>query len=186
MTPNDSDMTHNHREEPYTGIGICNPKNPTNMGSVLRACGCFGADEIYYTGTRYDKAQRFNTDTKNTLATLPMIHTESLIASAVADTQIVCVELVENATTLPEFEHPDRALYIFGAEDSNLSQELVDQAHHVVFIPTVGCLNLSASVHVLLYDRQTKRQSLMNQEQSNSLVRTSRDCRNNLIAAKTL
>ncbi len=155
------------------------------MGSVMRACGCFKADEIYYTGERFNHAQRYNTDTKNARLTHPQIHTESIIESAPEEVKIVCVELVENAIALPEFQHPDRALYIFGPEDYNLSQKVINQADHVVFIPTAGCLNLAATVHVVLYDRQSKRSNTTTKAQSNELVRNSRDCRNHLVAASS-
>ena len=45
-------------------IGLSNPKSPTNIGAVLRAAGCYKADAVIYTGTRYDKAAKFQTDTK--------------------------------------------------------------------------------------------------------------------------
>ena len=38
-------------------ICLTNPKSPTNVGAVLRAAGCFGANEILYTGNRYDRAK---------------------------------------------------------------------------------------------------------------------------------
>ena len=36
-------------------LGLVNPKDAANVGSVLRALGCYGADgAVVYTGTRYD------------------------------------------------------------------------------------------------------------------------------------
>ncbi|CCW67910.1 unnamed protein product [Phytomonas sp. Hart1] len=46
--------------------------------------------------------------------------------------------------------------YLFGAEDSSISQYFLDQCKEVVFIPTYGSVNLSASVNVVLYDRVAK------------------------------
>jgi tRNA C32,U32 (ribose-2'-O)-methylase TrmJ len=37
-----------------------------------------------------------------------------------------------------------------------LPQSVIDQADAVVYIPTVGCMNLAATVNVLLYDRLAK------------------------------
>ena len=68
----------------------------------------------------------------------------------------MCVELVEGASPLPEFVHPEQAIYIFGPEDGSVPQELIDRADHVVYIPTIGCMNLAATVNVLLYDRLAK------------------------------
>jgi len=139
------------------------------------------ADSIFYTGTRYPRASRYATDTSNTVASLPPIHVDSLTEKLPAATKIVCIELAENAIALPDFTHPKRCIYIFGAEDYNLSQTTIDRADHTVFIPTSGCLNLAASVNIVLYDRYQKvHHQTMPVAQRNKLVRNSRDCRNNL------
>ncbi|MCU8306563.1 TrmH family RNA methyltransferase, partial [Vibrio vulnificus] len=54
------------------------------------------------------------------------------------------------------FVHPEKAIYLFGPEDGSLPQEVVDKAHHVAYIPTHGCMNLAATVNVLMYDRLAK------------------------------
>jgi tRNA(Leu) C34 or U34 (ribose-2'-O)-methylase TrmL len=55
-----------------------------------------------------------------------------------------------------DFVHPENAYYIFGPEDSSIKKELLDHCLHVVYIPTIGCMNLAATVHVVLYDRMAK------------------------------
>ena len=35
-------------------VGLVNPKSPENVGSVMRAAGCYGVDEVYYTGNRFE------------------------------------------------------------------------------------------------------------------------------------
>jgi len=173
----------------YCAIGLSNPKSPSNVGSVVRACGCFSADHIFYTGTRYDRAEPFYTDTANRREEIPLTHVDDLVESLVKNRadiackslELVCVELCENATPLPSFNHPAQACYLFGPEDYSLSQETIDRADHVVFIPTNGCLNLSASVNVVLYDRRLKQASGTSTHNYDELIRSSRDCRNNLI-----
>jgi hypothetical protein len=51
---------------------------------------------------------------------------------------------------------PDRALYIFGPEDGSLDKDIRDWCEDVVYIPTTGCMNLAATVNVVLYDRLAK------------------------------
>ncbi len=173
-------MNNSTLHRSYCAIGLSNPKSPGNVGSVVRACGCFDADHIYYTGTRYDRAQPFYTDTANRRDEIPLTRVDDLLLATTGTLKVVCIELCENAIPLTEFQHPDRALYVFGPEDYSLSQETIDASDHVVFIPTNGCLNLSASVNVVLYDRAMKRSPALDSKEYNSLVRTSRDCRNNL------
>ncbi len=167
----------------YCAIGLSNPKSPSNVGSVVRACGCFAADHIFYTGIRYDRAEPFYTDTANRRHEIPLTNIDNLTKAPVkAEVKLVCIELCENAIPLASYNHPDQALYLFGPEDYSLSQETIDQADDVVFIPTTGCLNLSASVNLVLYDRMAKQAKAMSHGEYNDLIRRSRDCRNNLIA----
>ncbi|NQZ11246.1 MAG: RNA methyltransferase [Algicola sp.] len=161
----------------HVSIGLLNPKSPENVGSVMRAVGCYQANAVFYTGKRYDRAVKYQTDTKNVELKVPLTAVECLIESVPENTKIVCVELVEGATSLPEYQHPDRAFYILGPEDGSLSQAIVDKADDVVYIPTVGCMNLAATVNVLLYDRLAK-STLSNA--GDALIRQSRDCNNNV------
>jgi len=68
----------------------------------------------------------------------------------------VAVELVEGAKPLTEYKHPARAFYIFGPEDGTLKKKITDFCDDVVYIPTEGCMNLAATVNVVLYDRLAK------------------------------
>ncbi|KAB0466035.1 MULTISPECIES: RNA methyltransferase [Vibrio] len=162
----------------HVTIGLTNPKSPTNVGAVMRAAGCYQVDEVKYTGQRYEKAAKFHTDTKSAARTIPLTGVESFLDNLELETQIVCVELAEGATPLPRFKHPENAIYIFGPEDGSISQDVADRADHVVYVPTVGCMNLAATVNVLLYDRLAKSEEM---DESNELIKKSRDNRNHLL-----
>ena len=179
----------------HVSIGLTNPQSPSNVGVVMRAAGCYEVDSVFYTGRRYAKAAKFHTDTHNSSSKIPLTGVDSLldaldgtaledegIASEIkseitSEIKIVCVELVEGATPLPEFVHPDKALYIFGPEDGTIEQKVVDKAHAVVYVPTVGCMNLAATVNVLLYDRLAKSATTI---ASDELIRKSRDINNHV------
>lgn len=161
--------------ESTLNIGLINPKSPTNVGAVMRASGCYQVDKVYYTGERYKKAAKFNTDTKNITEKIPLISTESVIEAVTSNTKIICVDLVEGSTPLPHFTHPENAIYIFGPEDGTIPQNIINEADEVVYIPTIGCMNLAATVNVLLYDRMVK----LNQfEYGDNLIKSSRDKNN--------
>jgi len=159
-------------------IALHNPKSPTNVGSVMRAAGCYQATAVRYTGERFARAVKFQTDTKNINVQIPLTHVEDLLADLPVNIKVVCVEFAEGATLLPRFEHPERAIYVFGPEDGSLPQSMIDAADHVVFIPTVTCMNLAASVNVVLYDRLCK--STLNIS-SEDAIKRSRDNNNRLI-----
>lgn len=158
-------------------LGLSNPKSPTNVGAVLRAAGCFQANNILYTGKRYERAAPFCTDTQNLSKSIPMTGVECLLESAPEDAKIVVIEFAEDAISLADFQHPDNAFYIFGPEDGSVKQKVVNQADSVVYIPTVGSLNLAATVNVVLYDRLAKSQQ---SKEGNELIRESRDVNNRL------
>lgn len=179
----------------HVTIGLTNPKNPSNVGGVMRAAGCYSVDQVLYTGHRYALAAKFsgsinNTDTQKASEKIPLIGIDDFLQlkkpsikeqleKLPESTKVICVDLVEGATPLPHFQHPDQALYIFGPEDGSINQTVIDQADDVVYVPTVGCMNLAASVNVLLYDRLAK--SLVKQdklETDNELIRKSRDTNN--------
>ncbi len=171
-------MTSPHSK---TFIGLCNPKSPDNVNSVLRSAGNFGADAVFYTGSRYPRARDLNPDlpkmSRKVGQQVPETRINCLLDAAEAGMKIVCVELAMNATPLPEFEHPESAFYIFGPEDGTLSQEVIDQADAVIYVPTTGCLNLAASVNIVLYDRSAKRPHV---QAGNALIEDSRDRNNNI------
>ncbi|WP_158968786.1 RNA methyltransferase [Paraglaciecola sp. L3A3] len=157
-------------------LAISNPKSPQNMGSILRAAGCYQVATIRYTGKRYARASAFSTDTKNAHLNIPVTQVAEIIqAEPDKDLVKVGIELVEGATPLPKFKHPDNALYIFGPEDGSLSQEVVNQCDHIVYIPTVGCMNLAATVNVLLYDRLAKTAIMPTDDK---VIKASRDTNN--------
>ena len=175
----------------HVTIGLSNPKTPTNVGAIMRAAGCYQANQVIYTGDRYKQAARYNketlrTDTRNMQEKIPLsavddfIGIKNLLDNIPTTAKIICVDLVEGAIPLPHFTHPDEAVYIFGPEDGTIKQEVIDQADAVVYVPTVGCMNLAATVNVLLYDRLSKSVTIKegSSEADNDLIRKSRDTNN--------
>jgi len=162
-------------------IGLSDPKSATNVGAVMRAAGCYGVDNVIYTGTRYDRAVKLNTDTKKVSSLIPLSQQQHLLDNKADDVQVVCVDLIEGATPLPNFIHPEKALYLFGPEDGTLKQSIINQADAVVYVPTIGCMNLAATVNVLLYDRLSKSSQFVT---DNELIKKSRDNNNRVVVKK--
>jgi len=160
-----------------TIIGLVNPKTPTNMGAIMRAAGCYQVSSVRYTGERFGYAVKYHTDTQDIFGKIPLLHVESLLDGLPESTEIVCVELVEGAALLTEFVHPEQAIYVFGPEDGSIAQDLIDRADHVVYIPTIGCMNLAATVNVVLYDRLAKSKQIID---SFERIVSSRDMNNRL------
>lgn len=163
-------------------IGLLNPKSPENVASVLRAAGNYRVNSVFYTGTRYPRAARLKPCTvdmsRKVSKDIAITGVEHLIDDTPDDLDIVCIEFAENAIALPAYRHPHNALYIFGPEDGTISQNIIDRADAVVYVPTVGCMNLSATVNVVLYDRLAKSANEFSSLEGNRLIRESRDINN--------
>ena len=172
-------------KESKVSIGLINPKSPENVASVMRAAGNFRVDSVFYTGKRYPRAVRLKSCTvdmgRKVSQTISLSEVTNLIDDLPEKLKIVCVEFAEDAIALPEYQHPFNALYIFGPEDGSISQQVINRADAVVYVPTIGCMNLAATVNVVLYDRLTKSSLRF---ESNTLIRQSRDINNSLKVAK--
>jgi len=166
---------------PNAHIGLTDPKSPDNVGAVMRAAGCYEASSVSYTGERFNKAiargQKLHTDTKKVSRRIPLTHISNFINAIPKGATPVAIEFVEGATSLIDYKHPTNAYYIFGPEDKSLEKDVVAWCKDVIYVPTVGCMNLAATVNVVLYDRIAK---LGPRRQGNDLIRASRDNNNRL------
>ncbi len=83
-------------KEPKVSIGLCNPKSPENVGSVMRAAGNYRVDSVFYTGRRYPRAVELNPDiprmSRSVSQDIPLSGVNCLLDEAADDMQIVCVE----------------------------------------------------------------------------------------------
>lgn len=134
-------------------IGLDNPKTAANVGAVLRAAGCFDARMVAVSGRRY---QHSAADARKAYRSLPFLQVADLRAIVPYDCVPVAIDLIEQAVPLVEYQHPERAFYIFGAEDATLGSRITSWCRDLVYIPTQAPLNLAATVNIVLYDRLAK------------------------------
>ena len=140
----------------FSCVGLHNPKTPHNVGSAMRACGVYGASQCYFTGKRYAKAKQFITDPQKNYRHIPLTHTDCLHSVIPYDCVPVAIELISGAKSLFDYTHPERAFYIFGPEDGTLGSSVLGFCRDVVYVPGHMCMNLAATVNVVLYDRAMK------------------------------
>ena len=141
----------------YTVIALDNPKYDANIGGALRATQCYGGSLIVVSGTRFRK---WSTDTTSAYKHIPILRTgdKDIMEFVPYNCIPVAVEFIseEKSISLPMFEHPERAFYVFGAEDNTLGARVLDKCKCQVYVPTSYCMNLAATVNVVLYDRLSK------------------------------
>lgn len=147
------------REWPYqrgfAAIGLHRVRNGFNVGGAMRAAHCYGAKLIVTSGVRNEDI-RHQADTPVTWRRLPVLAVDDLRNAIPFDCVPVAVDLVEGATSLPAYQHPARAFYVFGPENGTLGADVLSWCRDRVSVPTQGCMNLAATVNVILYDRIAK------------------------------
>jgi tRNA(Leu) C34 or U34 (ribose-2'-O)-methylase TrmL len=143
----------------YAAVGLHQPKTATNVGAALRAVGVYEAAMLAICGKRFKMAA---TDTNQEFKNTPVFNTLNLKDIIPYNCIPVAVEIVEGAIPLPSYNHPERAFYIFGPEDGAVPNEVLGWCRDIVSIPTKYCMNLAATVNVVLYDRMAK--GLRNEE----------------------
>lgn len=134
-------------------IGLYKPKSAVNIGSALRAATCYGAGFVAIHGRR--DGVRSATDTTAAHDTIPVLRTEDLRSVIPFNCVPVAVELMDGVS-LVDYEHPRSAFYVFGPEDSSLGKAVTSWCRDIVYVPTKVCMNLAATVNVVLYDRLAK------------------------------
>lgn len=140
-------------------MGLVNPKTRENVGSVLRAAGCYDLSMVVVAGMRPDHYMgRICTDTQKSYRHIPTLRVPDVFDAIPFDCVPVAVDLQPNAKNLVNFCHPERAFYIFGPEDGTLGKAITDRCKYAVQVPTRFCMNLAATVNVILYDRLAKQQ----------------------------
>ena len=121
----------------YAAVGLWQPKDGRNVGGALRAAQVYGAVLVALIGAhRPAVLSRHPTDTMKAHRHIPVVLGADIAAVRPLDCHVVAVEFDARGKTLPEFKHPERALYLFGPEDGSLPAHILAAAEHVVRIPT--------------------------------------------------
>lgn len=138
----------------FFGIGIAGVSKSMNVGSLFRTAHAFGASFVFTVGAKYARKVGRGADTSNAPEQVPFYDfpdAESLILPE--GTELVGVEIVDDATELPSFRHPRRAAYILGAERFSLPSALLDRCAYSVRIPTHFSINVGLAGALVMYDR---------------------------------
>lgn len=136
----------------WTGIGIYGSKFPVNIGTLVRSARCFNVDFVFTIGARYKKSSAAVGHDDH----IPIMHFDDWFGDAADavpdDSRVVCVENTASSRDLRNFQHPERAIYLLGAEDYGIPDEILEQ-HQTVSVDSEWCLNVSVAGSLVMYDR---------------------------------
>jgi tRNA G18 (ribose-2'-O)-methylase SpoU len=142
----------------YFAIGVYHPKTEVNIGTLYRTAYLYKAAFVFTVGHRY-RIQA--SDTPKATLHIPLFHFDTiddLVAHLPNSAPLIGVELDPRGEQLPGFDHPERAVYLLGAEDNGLPAHVIDRCHALVEIPTVQpqSMNVATAGSIVLYDRHVK------------------------------
>lgn len=137
----------------YFEIGVYRPKTPANIGTLWRSAFQLGASGIFTVGCRFPQQ---SSDTPKAWRHVPLRHyadLADLIAHKPMGCQIVGVEM--GGRPLSQFAHPERAIYLLGAEDSGLSAEALAVCESLVSLQAVATesYNVAVAGSIVAYSR---------------------------------
>jgi tRNA G18 (ribose-2'-O)-methylase SpoU len=131
---------------------------------LWRSASAFGAAFLATVGRRYLGRQA--SDTTDARRHIPLLHfpdVADLIEHLPYSCPLVGVELDPRAIELDFYQHPERGLYLLGAEDHGLPVTVLDMCHGLVRIPTVTpwSINVACAGAAVLFDRCAKARKLV-------------------------
>ena len=138
----------------YFGIGIYNGKDKANIGTLWRSAFNLGAKFIFVIGKRY---KHQCSDTVKALKHIPFFEYDKMDDLEIPkDCKLIGVELTETARELKNYIHPERAIYLLGAEDNGLPEIVLSKCHDIIKIDSQFCMNVAVAGSIVMYDRKVK------------------------------
>lgn len=136
----------------YFGIGIFHTKTEHNVGTLWRSAYQLGASFVFTIGRRYKEQ---SSDTYKTTRHTPLYHYrdfDHFQESRPHGAELIGVELSDKAETIPGFKHPQRAIYLLGAEDHGLPPQVMQKCQSIVALKG-GSFNVAVAGSIIMYDR---------------------------------
>jgi len=140
----------------YFGIGIYHVKKEVSVGTLWRSAYQLGASFIYTIGRRYEKQA---SDTTRAWRHIPLFHYQDIDdfqLHSPYDCPVIAVEI--GGHRLSNFVHPERVVYLLGAEDYGLPEEILSRCYTIISLSSIRqeSFNVSVAGSIVMYDRLTK------------------------------
>jgi tRNA G18 (ribose-2'-O)-methylase SpoU len=140
----------------YYGIGIAGGKTASNVGTLWRSAYQLGAAFIFTAGARYPRQA---SDTVKAWRHVPLFEysdLETFLGNRPHDCMLIGIEM--GGSPLAEFVHPERCIYMLGAEDHGLSSLAISKCQRIVSLPYVRMesYNVAVAGSLVMYDRLSK------------------------------
>jgi len=135
----------------YFEIGIYNTKTEVNVGTLWRSAYQLGAQGIFTIGKRY---KRQASDTPKAWRNIPLRNYLTIDEMIIPfDALLVGIEM--EGIPLSEFKHPKRAIYLLGAEDYGIPENILKKCHQIVSLESIrtDSYNVAVAGSLVMYHR---------------------------------
>ena len=137
----------------YFEIGIYQPKREVNVGTLWRTAYQLGAAGIFTIGARYRPQI---SDTLKSDRHIPLRFYQDFddfYSHIPNDCTLAAIE--QGGLTLGGFRHPQRCIYLLGAEDGGLPQDILKKCKLTISLQSINTnsYNVAISGSLIMYDR---------------------------------
>jgi tRNA G18 (ribose-2'-O)-methylase SpoU len=138
----------------YFEIGIYNGKTAVNLGTLWRSAFQLGASGIFIIGQRFSKQA---SDTVKAWRSIPLreyTDFNHFLSCRPYDCLLIGVEM--GGSSLAEYHHPERAIYLLGAEDHGLPKTVMDKCNVIISLDSINTesYNVAVAGTLVMYHRQ--------------------------------
>jgi tRNA G18 (ribose-2'-O)-methylase SpoU len=138
----------------YFEIGIYNGKTSSNLGTLWRSAFQLGASGIFVIGKRFSKQ---SSDTVKAWRHVPLreyTDFEHFLSCRPYNCSLIGVEM--GGCSVAKYNHPERAIYLLGAEDHGLPKSIIDACNSVLSLDSVNTesYNVAVAGSIVMYHRQ--------------------------------
>lgn len=137
----------------YFEIGIYQGKTISNLGTLWRSAYQLGAAGIFTIGNRY---RHQSSDTVKACRHIPMreyVDFDHFQNSRPINCMLIGVEM--GGRKLSGYNHPERAIYLLGAEDNGLPRHVIEKCQSIVSLDAINTLSYNVAVagSLIMYHR---------------------------------
>jgi len=146
-------------------VAIENLDRDFSMGTIVRTANAFGVRHLHVIG-------RKQWNKRGAMATDKYLHvhyyttTEAFIASMnSADKYVIAVDIVSGASPLSQELLPSNAVLVFGSEGQGISEQLLDKARKIVYIPQSGStrsINVAVAAGIAMWEWTKQNETSVN------------------------
>lgn len=140
----------------YFGIGIYHTIAKRNIGTLWRSAQLMDASFVFTVLRKYEWQP---SDVQKSCRHLPLFHYDTIEECSLNlpfGSELVGVKMTDDADDIIHFVHPKRAIYILGAEDKGLPEEILALCKKVIKLPGKHSMNVSTAGSIVMYDRMLK------------------------------